>query len=61
MKLYQYIGGKTENSVEKEIKSLTCKYRNLLNNKYIMDSEVVQLSKNLDELLIHYIKVSVNL
>ncbi|WMJ79086.1 aspartyl-phosphate phosphatase Spo0E family protein [Clostridium sp. MB40-C1] len=61
MKLYKYIGGKTENIVEREIKNLKHKFNNLIVDKNLMDCEVVELSKNIDELLIHYIKFNVKI
>lgn len=57
MILYQYIGGKTENRIEKEIREIKQKIYDLVENKNknIIDSEVIKLSETLDNLLIYYI------
>ncbi len=61
MILYQFIGKKPKNRIEKEIRQIKQKIYELVENKNknIIDSEVIKLSEKLDNLLIYHIRTSI--
>lgn len=61
MILYQCIGRKSKNRIEKEIREIKQKIYELVENKNknIIDSEVIKLSEKLDDLLIYHIRTGI--
>lgn len=61
MKLYKYIGGKVENEIKIRICLLKNKFNELMKKKNMWDYDVIQMNKNLDDLLIHYMKSNIKI